>query len=322
MKTGWIFLLVAISGCSLWRPNTPKISEHADEVPAWAYSPLEGCDESLEMCASGEGRTGAQADANALKSLAAIFETRVEATTNSLMTMSANSATRQSQETAAVAVKEEVKQTLEAASIKQRHRHKGMSYSLASLDKSKASANLRAAIDRVQSELQGLWERKDRAAWGRMWELLITREGLNDRYGVMMGQRLSYEPSAALLQKWYQSRALTRSMGWENHDVPQALVAPLKAKLTEAGIALAPGATGERLKANWEAKQGFMNVKGFERWDFILTIEHLATDGTKKGVASVASSATGRTRVDCENKSKGELLKKLETELPKLNLKE
>lgn len=317
----WLLLLGLLSACSLLQ-SKPKMSEHASEVPAWAYAPAEGCDEGSELCASGEGPTGSIADANAMKSLASIFEVRIEASTTSLMTMTNDSAFRQSQETAAVAVKDEVQQTLKAASIKQRFRHKKLSYSLAVLDKHKASDNIKSAMDTAQAELEGLWQRKDRASWARLWELLLTRDSLNERYALIMGGKLPYAPTADQLQKWYQSRKLTRTLGWEVQDLPQVYAGALKSRLSEAGVALLPAKSGARIRANLEAKQGHINVSGFEKWEFVLTVEHLSDDDKKKGTVSVNTSTTGRSRADCEAKAQPTLIKGVESALGQLNLNE
>ncbi len=320
MKWGMVFFLSLFAGCAWLRP-APVVSEHASEVPAWAYAPAEGCDESRELCASGEGPTSRQAEANALKGLAAIFETRVTSTTDSLSTMAQNASFRQSQETAAVAVKEEVDQTLEAASITKRHQRKGFHYALAALDKHKASSNLRAAIERAQAELEGLWKRRQRAGWARLWELLLTREALDDRHQLVTGRRLELQPRPLELQKWYQSRAVTRAIGWDS-DLPDTWGGPVKGRLTEAGIALRPATSGARVRARLEAKPGHLKVSGFEKWEFTLLLEHLDADGGKRGVLAARESATGRSRADCETKARPALLKAVETGLPQLNLED
>ena len=316
---GFLFPLLALimlAGCA----TRPEQSEHSKEVPGWAYAPAEGCDEGSELCASGEGPTGTVADANAMKSLASIFEVQITSSTSSLMTMSNDSVFRQSQETAAVSVKEEVDQTLKAASIKRRFRKAPLSYSLASLDKAKASDNIRSSMDTAQAELEGLWQRKDRTGWARMWELLLTRDSLNDRYALIMGGRMTYAPTAEQLQKWYQSRKLTRTIGWEQIDLPDNFAGALKSRLTEAGMALKTTKEGERVRATLEAKQGHINVSGFEKWDFVLTVEHLSADDKKLGTLSVNASASGRSRSDCEAKTRVTLMKAVDSGLSQLNL--
>ena len=95
----------ALGGCSLFH-SKPQVSEHAKEVPAWAYAPMEECLEERELCASGEGPNQSVADANAFKALAAIFETKVTASTVSTTTATGVGAFAQAQETAAVNVKD------------------------------------------------------------------------------------------------------------------------------------------------------------------------------------------------------------------------
>lgn len=314
--------LVLLASCSLFQSKAPINSEHSKEVPAWAYAPMEGCVEERELCASGEGPTSALADANAMKALAAIFETRIEAVTTSSMTATGSGAFAQAQESAAVSVRDEVKQTLEAAQVEKRHRHKKLSYSLVSLDKAKASGNLRAAMDKVQAELEGLWKRKDRTGWARMWELFHQREGLNDRYNIINGARVSFSPSVKELQDWYQSRRAETPIGFDAQGLTTELLGALKARLTNSGYRLFDLTTGARLKARLEAKQEHMNVDGFEKWFFVLTLENISKAGAKIGGLSVQETATGRSKADCEMKARESLLKMMEARLSELNLQD
>ena len=314
--------LLFLSSCALFKPKGPQTSEHAKEVPAWAYAPMEECMEERQLCASGEGKTSTQADANAMKSLAAIFETKIEASTSSSMTVSGNGALSQATETAQSSVRDEVKQTLEAAQVIKRHRFKNMSYSLASLDKTKASANLKAALDKVQAELEALWTRKDRTGWARMWELFQLREGLNDRYNIINSSRIPYTPSAHELQNWYQSRKAEVPMAIDLIDLPSEYEAQLKARLTNSGYRLFNLTTGARLKAQMTSKQEHMNVAGFEKWFFNLSMENISKAGAKIGGLSVSATTTGRSKVDCEMKARSILMKEMEEKLHELNLQD
>lgn len=301
--------------------QSTQVSEHAKEVPAWAYAPSEGCDEEAEICASGEGKNSSVADANALKSLAAIFETKITSTTQADAVMSQDQAYRSSRENAYASVREEVSQTLEAASIRQRHRHKGLSYSLAVLDKEKAAGSLITSMNRAQAELEGLWKRRDRTGWARMWQLLLTRDGIADRLFLITGSKRGGSPTAADLQGWYQGRKAQHAIGWESAGLSPELEGALKSRLTEAGWILQKSAV-QKVRATLEAKQTHLQVKGFEKWEFVLTMQHLGTDGNKVGVLTAETTTTGRSRVDCESKARAELLRTAETELTKLNLAE
>lgn len=317
-----IWALLSLVGCtSLLRPK-PLNSEHAKEVPQWAFAPMDECSEATQICSSGEGETAGKADAHALKSLAAIFETKISGSTESTMIVRGSSVLAQAQETAVVNVRNEVKQTLEAAQIIKRHRYKKLNYSLASLDKAKASANLQAALEKVQSELSALWQRRDRLAWARMWELFHQREGLNDRYTILTGTRLSFVPSAQELQSWYQARRAEVPLALEAVDLPNEFAGALKARLTNAGYRVFDLNTGARLKAVWEAKKEHLNVEGFEKWFFLLRIEHLSKAGAKVGALSESIAVTGRSRVDCEAKAREALIGLMESKLSELNLQD
>ncbi len=320
-----LLLATTLTGCALLRPKSKGkeavVSEHAGEVPAWVYSPADGCDEEAEMCASGEGPTGAVADANAMKALAAIFETRIVATTQSDAQMTQDQSWRSSREQATVSVREEVAQTLEAAGIKARHRHKGLSYSLAALDKEKAAGSLRTSMERTQAELENLWKRRDRTGWARMWELALTRDALGDRLFLITGGKAPYDPSVQDLQRWYQSRKAERALGWSARGLSPELEGAVKARLTESGWMLAPGGA-RAVRAVLEARETHIKVEGFQKWEFSLVLTHTGADGAKKGVVNAMATTTGRSRADCETKARGALLKSIDAELSKLNLED
>ncbi len=322
MRTTLILVLLSLAGCALFKPSKTSLSDHADELPKWVYSPMEGCLESRELCASGEGPNQSIADANAFKSLAAIFETKITGMTSSFMSAQGSGAFASAQESAAVSVREEVQQTLEAARVTQRHRHQKLSYSLVVLDKAKASENLKAALEKVQAELNALWKKRDRLGWVRMWELFVQREGLNDRYNLLMGTRLPYEPTAKELQDWYQSRKSEVPLALEVVGLPAEYQDRLRARFTNAGYRVFDLKEAERVRAQFSAKQEHMNVAGFEKWFFTLTLENLSKAGAKVGGFVVSHTASGRSKIDCETKARDVLLKAMESRLTELNLKD
>jgi hypothetical protein len=283
---------------------------------------MEECSEARELCASGEGKTSAQADANALKSLASIFETQVTASTSSFTSAQSSGVWAQLQESAQVSVREDVKQTLEAAQIIKRFRHNRQFYSLASLDKGRAIANLQERMEKIHAELAALWKRKDRTAWARMWELAHQREALNDRYTILNGERFKFSPSASELQQWYQSRRAEVPKGIELQSLPPELAAVIRARLSNSGYRLFDVSQGERIRATFEAKQEHLNVNGFEKWFFVLNMENISRAGAKTGGLVVQVSTTGRSRTDCESKARATIITEMESKLAELNLKD
>ena len=114
----YLLLLLLFSGCSHFRTE-PSLSESAKEVPAWIYSPYDGCTESAELCATGEGKTLAQADSEARANLGSIFEVKVQSELN--VTTSASQTfpwQAQVKEEVQKSIKESVDQILETVQIK------------------------------------------------------------------------------------------------------------------------------------------------------------------------------------------------------------
>lgn len=105
-------------------------------------------------------------------------------------------------------------------------------------------------------------------------------------------------------------------------DLPSEFAGALKARLTNAGYRVFDLNTGARLKAAWEAKKEHLNVEGFEKWFFLLRIEHLSKAGAKVGALSESIAVTGRSRVDCEAKAREALIGLMESKLSELNLQD
>src|SRR5688572_7574080 len=134
-----LLLLLLLGSCSLLKP-APQLSENSKESPSWIYSPYDACSEAEEMCATGEAKTLAQADAEARKNLASIFEVTVKSDFN-VHTSSSQSFPWSGavKEEVQHSLQESVNQVLETVQIKKHAKEKGLTYSLATLDRSKAS---------------------------------------------------------------------------------------------------------------------------------------------------------------------------------------
>src|SRR5665648_704035 len=134
-----ILILLLVSSCALFKTE-PELSPNSKEVPSWVYAPYETCDETQEFCASGEGKTFAQADAQARNNLASIFEVNVKSEYN-IQTSSTENLHWQNTVRQEIqhSVTESVDQILKVVQTKQRFKgNEGFAYSLASIDRVKA----------------------------------------------------------------------------------------------------------------------------------------------------------------------------------------
>jgi hypothetical protein len=320
MKLTLGLLILSLTGCSLFKKTSaPETSAHSSEVPQWVYEPLENCDAG-ELCASGEGHTQSQADANAFKSLASIFETKITATTQSFMQTQGSGAWSQASEAASTSVRDEVNQTLEAARVLKRHKQARMTYTLVGLNKMKASENLEARMNELQAQIAGLWKKKDRLSFFTLWELSLAREQLNDRYNLIQGQRKTYAPDLKTLQLWFKDRSQLSPLSLKSStDSPGLILEKLKNRLTEVGYTLKTEKQNAHIDLEWIEKPAHLNVQGFEKWSFQLTLKHLA-GSDKKGVWTTQVESTGRNKTDALNKILNSLLKQMDEGLSSLHL--
>lgn len=311
-----MFLL--ISSCSHFTSKTK--SDEAKEEPKWLYAPYEGCVEASELCATGEGRTFAQSDAEAKANLASIFEVRIQSdlvvTTNSSQSFPWQAEVR---EEVQKSIRESVEQILETVQIKYRFRKKGLSHSLASLDRLKAGELTRNRIAKLDGEIAVLWSNKQRTNLRRIVKLYMERERLNDRYAIISGMGLAPKVTWQEIIKWRETRPKSEPLILKVGQAPDWMKEKLSELLTEAGFHLVKGDAKKIVTVHVANIKEFLNVEGFEKHTFTVTISSIM-DGEKKNTISVSETVTGRSQADALLKVKSFFNEYIEQHLSDLRL--
>lgn len=314
-----ILFLLLLSSCALFQER-PELSENSKETPAWIYAPYEECKEESELCATGEAKTLAQADAQARNNLASIFEVKIKSDFNVYTTSNQNfpwqGAVKQEVE---ASLQESVDQVLETVQIKKHHKHKGLTYSLASLDRTKASELLGSRLKKIDDELNVLWAKKSRTNIRKIVRLHLEREKLNERYSIVSGSPRPSNITHKDILEWRLNRPTVEALALRIGQAPDWMTEKLKELLTEAGFKIVKGDAKKAVSLNVDSIKEFLNVDGFEKYTFTL---HLTSfeKGEKNRVITASETVTGRSQADALLKVKSFFLDYIEQHLSDLNL--
>jgi len=293
----YLFLFLLISGCALFRKE-PVLSDSAKDDPSWLYSPYDACSESAELCATGEGKGFANADAEARANLSSIFEVKVQSdlsvTTSSTQTFPWQGQVR---EEVQKSVKESVNQVLETVQIKKHFRKAGLSHALASLDRHKASELIGSRLMKVDGELNTLWGNHQRTNLRKIVKLYTERERLNERYSVVSGQSRPAKVAWEKIIKWRESKPITEPLILKIGQAPDWMKEKISELLTEAGFRLVKSNANKIVTVQVDSIKEFLNVEGFEKFTFTLGMTSIM-NGEKKRTISTSESVTGRTQAD------------------------
>lgn len=306
-------------GCS-HRSLSPQLSDSSEHSDSWIYSPYDFCDESRELCASGEGKNLASADAQARASLASIFEVKVSSEFSSF-TGSQQLYPWQSSISSDVqnSIKESIDEVLETVQIKKRKKQKSLTYSLASLDRNKASELMGNRITKLDQELESLWAKKSRTNLRKIFRLFSEREKLNERYSIVSGTGRSSIISFAEIISWRQTKPETEPIALKVGQAPDWLKEKIHELLSEAGFKIVKGDSRKAISLNMDSIKEFLNVSGFEKYTFTLSISSFVK-GEKNKTISLSETVNGRNQVDALLRVKKIFIEYIEDHLSDLAL--
>ena len=314
-----ILILLLLSSCSLFEKQ-PKLSDTTQETPGWIYAPYEACAEATELCATGESKTMAQADAQAKANLASIFEVQIKSdlnvSTSSSQTFPWQNTVRQEVQQS---LQESVNQILEGVEVKKHFKKDGLTYALASLDRAKASDLLGNRIQKLDDELNVLWARRSRTNLRKIVRLYLEREKLNEKYSIVAGQgrpaRMTYQDIMA----WRETRPRVENLALRVGQAPEWMTEKLKELLTESGFRIVKGDAEKMISLNVDSIKEYLNVEGFEKYTFTMNMTSFEK-GEKLKVLAASETVTGRSQADALLKVKHFFNEYIEQHLSDLHL--
>lgn len=315
----YLFLLLLLSGCAHFK-SEPTLSESVKAEPKWLYAPYEGCVESQELCATGEGKTQAQSDAEAKANLGSIFEVKIQSELNVTTTASQTFPWQaQVKEEVQKSIKESVDQILETVQIKNHYKKDGLNHALASLDRTKAGELIGNRLTKVDGELETLWENHQRTNLRRIVKLYMERERLNERYSIIAGMGRPSKVTWTEIIKWRESKPKSEPLLLKIGQAPDWMKEKIAELLTEAGFRLVKGEADRIVTVQVDSIKEFLNVEGFEKHTFTLSMNSIV-EGEKKRTISASETVTGRSQADALLKVKHYFNEYIEQHLSDLRL--
>jgi hypothetical protein len=276
--------------------------------PNWLYAPSSGCVE-YELCATGEGKTEAESDLKARSSLASIFKSGINAELNLSKESVDQELLSRIQETVTENVNMKTELILKGSYIKERYPRKQSIYTLAAIDKRKSARMLTREIESIDSEIMTLYRKRNRVYLKKLLSLFSTREILNERLVILKskGIHLGLTKGAILKLKEQSDYSELIYLNFST-KTPEFIQDKISENFTQIGFNIV-----ERNKAtyiidiNFSVKNEFINVEGFYKYSFGLTlVSHKY--GNKLGVVVVKKIANGRSLTDALLKVREKLI--------------
>jgi len=294
-----------------------------DGEPEWLYSPQSGCIEEKEICASGEGTNFKQSDSHAKKSLASIFETKINSSFQFTKFNFSDSEVSEMTEMVSNKIDEDVVGILKASYIKERFKKDDLMFSLAAIDKDKSGTILKQEIARIDDEINHYFIQRNRLFLKKLNVLYHQRELLNEKLVIINGSGINSPVALSQI-----NMIKLKSDGGEKikvislNPVPELFIKKIEGILTDIGYKLnRENDNNFLLNIAYKEKEEYLNVPGFKKWSFEINIESKSNNGKRLGGYIISVVSDGRTKKDAYAKIRDKVIEEFEKNLDKLNLK-
>lgn len=318
MKPLSYLILILFIGCAGNKTIKTDIQE-SKSIPEWVTDQEKVCSKDF-ICATGEGESFLYADVNARKSLASIFESRIQANTSESLESFNDDVTQTLSSEASVSVSEDIDQILEGVEITKRAHYKKLYFSMAVLPKKKIKSLLTERLDTIQDNLKNLLNQKKRSNFFKIHTLIKEESKLIQKL-ILVDEYQKYKDSFKLWKK--QDATLPRlNLCIANIGSFKNLEAFMTALINSVGHKVVPGddSCNYMVKIVANAKKEFMNVKGFQKMSIQTFVEFLSKKGETIGSIEIKEMETGRSFSAIESKVLGSVREKLIEDFDKLNM--
>ena len=263
------------------------------------------------------------ADLQAYKSMASIFELKVSSSLKLYEAELKGQSITQMENDVSMTVSQTVDQVLRGAEIRDRFEQNGAYFSLAVLDKYKASNLLRSQIAKIDSELEFLMQQGHKSSFPKALMLFEKRNRLEARNTVLTSiSTPSKYTSQDVLNLRYANKSLNKVKITFNEQTPLTLRAKLEEVLLGSGFEVtATDAINYKLEVSFEANPEYLKVEGFEKYRFSLRASSFDNLGEKVGGFVVSQVGQGRNKSDAFLKVRPRLQTEFKNNFQKLNLK-
>lgn len=322
MKNPFVFLLLIaiLHGCA---SSKNEKSDIIDAKGEWIYEPQKGCT-SNQLCASGEGHNQEEADLNAKKSLAGVFETKIKAQFQYTKTSLGHEEKVQMEESIVDEVNAQVDQIIKGVVIVKRFQKNELIFSLAALNKTNSAQVFRQEITRIDDELKHFFSLSSRIYIKKLLYLYNAREIFNEKLMLITGHGIPRSIQFSEIKNLkYEDQKSGRVIFTMSEDVPQTLVIKTQTALTDIGFKVVTGENRDfEIVGDFSSTKEYLNVDGFQKYTFEYFLETKNAVGKKIGGMSLTYTANGRNEKNAFLKIRKQLLTDIDANLEKLNLDE
>jgi hypothetical protein len=298
--------------------------------PSWIGSPADACSPA-ELCAVGEGTGQLQAEANARKNLALIFEVKIKSKTKA--SSQAQQTTRgevitsgDASEEISTQIEESTEDVLKGVEIKQKYEDDKSAYALASLNKTKAATGFLQEIADIDEKIKLFYQDNKRSSLSKIFKLLPVRDALKQRVVILKGE--APQPPVSLKELLKKKR----EFGKEGVTVYLQIEEAGKIKEVEQMIIKILLDNDYRvvtkeglkhqivLKGELGQEKQFLNVSGFEKYKFQLTLTALDESGKKSGTAVATVEQVGRSEKHAYDQAVSQIADIIKENFDQLNM--
>ena len=322
------FLLFALllQSCMTSHNNVSKWTNR----PQWISETLKYCG-AEKICAVGYGKNSSEAESSGRNNLAKIFQTRIKSD-SSIQTFSQSSSSVEgprgnTQEEYFELVQESTEFVLKGAKVEKRFRddNDSSSYALISLEKSMGSRFLRQKIAGLDEEIKALYKTGRRGRIAKALKLYKARDALEEYYLVIRFAPISPLVSRKqLLDKQFALSGLRHTILMEfDNTIDRNFQDFLIREFLDLNYKVV---TDEKksfdfiVQANIHTKKVYLNVEGFQKLQFFLTITSFKKRGEKLGQFFSKFEETGRSKEDILRKVAEKMMSTVADKINELNL--
>lgn len=297
-----------------------SLSVFAD-LPSWVQDSKKECKKS-ELCAVGEGESQSGASRNARVALSKIFENQVSSKFSS--NLSSNNG--KVDDSASEQIEEITETALEGVEIVKTAESKTTYYSLASINKMKASNGFEREIKKLDEKMEILYSEKDPSLAVKIEQMYLQREVLNKRYAFLTGRELSSKIDfSKIFKNKRDAQANVILHVFLDEDEPKYVETAVVQELADSGYKVTTGqvrneASTHIVTGEVNSEKMYMNVEGFEKYKFSLKLTSSDTKKVQKAQLSFEVEETGRNYDQAVQKAIEKIKEFVKTNITKLTI--
>ncbi|MBT3236118.1 MAG: LPP20 family lipoprotein [Bdellovibrionales bacterium] len=281
----------SVAGTPEWMNNTDKVCKRH------------------QLCAVGEGDSFNLASANARKGIAQIFKTRIKSKFEASTSISGDKV----DEDLSSHLEEITDEVLEGVEVIKSYDSGTSYFALAMLNKSKAARRYKKELDRIDSKISGYGKEKKGRSLHLLKKLFFERDVVHSRYEFLTGRTVAPPMSFMAIEREVRKGISSYRLSLKMTGEQSGLIGPVVLEALSAfGYKMVSGESAAKathsVLANYTSKALHMKVKGFLKYQYMITVTVTDRNGVKIGALEHLVIAVGRN-IDQANQKGGEMIR-------------